>query len=74
MTDSDQRRNDADDLPDGSASETTHEDTASGGVQQDDSDEDADDSRARDLTVDPEDVDPEHDTGPDGTPVDNPSG
>jgi hypothetical protein len=74
MNDSDERRGDPGDLPDGSASETSHEDTASGGVQPDDSDQDADDSRARDLTVDPDDVDPLEDTGPDGLPIDNPSG
>ena len=58
MTDSDQRQGDPEDLPDGSASESTHEDTASGGVQPDDSDQDADDSRARDVAVGPDETGP----------------
>ena len=58
MTDSDQRRGDAEHLPDGSASENSHEDTASGGVQPDDSDQDADDSRARDVAVPPDETGP----------------
>ncbi|HWD61151.1 MAG TPA: hypothetical protein VG369_01550 [Humibacter sp.] len=62
---------DPDSLPDGSASENEHEDTASGGVSPDDDHEDDD---PEGLMVNPDEVDREHDTDGSGMPIDNPSG
>ncbi|WP_243064532.1 hypothetical protein [Humibacter sp. RRB41] len=59
---------DAENIPDGSRSETDHEDTASGGVSPDGN------VGTDDRVVDPDEVDREHDTDASGTPIDNPSG
>ncbi|WP_243063165.1 hypothetical protein [Humibacter sp. RRB41] len=66
MSNSEQQHPNAEDIPDGSSSDTGHEDTASGGVSQDDGDSDSDD--------DSNGIDREHDTDSNGIPLENPSG
>lgn len=65
----------ADDIPDGSSSDTGHEDTASGGVSQGASEQGAsDDDDPDDAISNPQQVDVEHGTDAGGKPIDNPSG
>lgn len=66
----------ADDIPDGSSSDTGHEDTASGGVSQggDEQGDNDDDHNPDDAISHPQQVDVEHGTDTSGKPIDNPSG